>query len=889
MIEVRPERAQLFESALSRALDGDPQLLCIEGDPGVGKTSHLRALLSMATPFRVLSAYGFESSYRPAYGILEQLGIPRVSTDAGMAHNPAIAAQSLRRLIDGQSRGEPLLLAIDDAQWADQESLEALRLVLEGVRGDRLLVVVANRTLTRDQHRRWQRHCREPGAATVLRLDGINLAEATAIARSVGGEEATALAERLWRHTDGNPLHLRALLAEYQIGTLAELTELPAPSDVALDLNARLAAMDPSAAELLRGVAVLGSSWVDRIDAATVACVDDAHAAVDLLIGSGLLTVEADSALARVRIVHALTRAAIYQSIPDAHRRAMHRTAAATLTSQLARLEHAVAAVDRGDDTLASQLEAAAEGAHEASDYRREARLLQWAAQVATTPERRERDWLEAQLATVLSLDTRSVRARFTEIGWATDVARRVVVLAWLLVAENRIADARRTLEALPDGELESADPRTRSRILVLTAWTMLMSGYPTGRIKALLSQLPDGDLGDPALRGYHLRTTGQIAAREADFEHIRRDFEATPGHPAETPMRHTERLAWRGAVYALCGLAAEARRDLGEVVARIRGGRVDAGSGTSHALYGFALWQDAEIGLADVEFRAAADLAADLVHPLVQAALPLVPAVLGSLERADELLASSEAVLSDLPWHEAIALHAQASVVRCHADPDDAARTSCLPRLRSAFGTEVDSPANAEGAIWHLHIAMARIWAGELGQIDAHLRAIETDMIVPGWAAWARPWLLGLRDEAGNPRRACELLARAASASGRELPLYVAHLHRDLSRVALTLGDQSTANRAADVARDGYARIGATSYLAKLDARMGATGDPLAALSDRERAVASLLLGGLSYAQIAEELYVTRSTVAFHLGNIYAKTGVATRHELIRLVRASA
>jgi DNA-binding CsgD family transcriptional regulator len=58
--------------------------------------------------------------------------------------------------------------------------------------------------------------------------------------------------------------------------------------------------------------------------------------------------------------------------------------------------------------------------------------------------------------------------------------------------------------------------------------------------------------------------------------------------------------------------------------------------------------------------------------------------------------------------------------------------------------------------------------------------------------------------------------------------------------------------------------------------------------LSDRERDVVTLLLEGLSYPQIARELYVTRSTVAFHLSNAYAKTGATSRHELVQLVRAA-
>ena len=51
--------------------------------------------------------------------------------------------------------------------------------------------------------------------------------------------------------------------------------------------------------------------------------------------------------------------------------------------------------------------------------------------------------------------------------------------------------------------------------------------------------------------------------------------------------------------------------------------------------------------------------------------------------------------------------------------------------------------------------------------------------------------------------------------------------------------------------------------------------------LTDRERDVLALLVKGLSYAQIAGELFVTRSAVGFHLSNIYAKFDVRSRHDL--------
>jgi DNA-binding CsgD family transcriptional regulator len=41
-----------------------------------------------------------------------------------------------------------------------------------------------------------------------------------------------------------------------------------------------------------------------------------------------------------------------------------------------------------------------------------------------------------------------------------------------------------------------------------------------------------------------------------------------------------------------------------------------------------------------------------------------------------------------------------------------------------------------------------------------------------------------------------------------------------------------------------------------------------------------------MSYQQIGRELFITRSTVGFHLSRIYAKTATSTRHELVELIR---
>lgn len=858
----------------------------------MGKTTHLRAALEVADGFRVIESGCDEVAFRPAYGLLERLGVPRTVTDQGDPHAPAVAAQSLRRMIDDMLDDRPLAIAVDDAQWADPESLEAIRFVLERVAGDRLLVILTARPHPAGDQAPWPRRGDPSSATSLLTLDGIDRREADAIVHRVapGVRWPDDLVERLWRHTERNPMHLASLVAQYDPEQLTSLAELPAPREVARDLDRRLSAMDADAARLLRAAAVAGASWVDRFDVAAIAQIDDPTSALALLQDSGLVVTRSPAPLAEIRIVHALVRAAVYQSTPPAERRDMHRRASEAGLSAMQRLEHAVAAAERHDDALAGQLEDAALVAHQQGDHRRESQLWQWASHLTASAAERERRWLEAQLATVLARDTRTARARLDEHGDVGDVPRRDVLMAWLLIVENRFAEARHALEAVTPSALAQADLVVRVRWRMLMAWTMLASGYPVEPIRALLADLPDIAELDRALHAYYRRAAGEVALRSMDAEHWRHDLTAIPADARRTPMADTDKLVWRGSVYAVSGFVTEARRDLAETISRIRAGRVGGANGVPHALHALALWLDGEFERAHSELEAATGLSPEALHPLVQAALPLVPAVRGDTDRADTLLGETEAVLIDLPWKVPVSVHVLATIARLHAGPDDAARAACLPRLRARFGPEVASPHHTGQPLGQLHLGLAHLWAGELDDVEPHLVTIENDLIVPAWSRWSRPWLSGLRSErAGRLEEARRFLDVAVAAFTSDLPLYRAHVYADLARVSALTKDPDAAMGFADRSRRLYAALGATAYLAGApEAAPASDTDPLSALSDREREVAGLLLSGFSYAQIAEELYVTRSTVGFHVGRIYAKTGVESRPELVRHVRTA-
>jgi predicted ATP-dependent serine protease len=139
------EQLTAISAALEAARNGQPTVLSVLGMPGMGKTSLLREIATRASGFNVLEADGQESVYREPFALLQQLGVHVVQTPGGAPVDPLAATQGLRDLIDTLSPSGPVLILIDDLQWADQESVESLYWLVHRAHGDRLLVVVGFR------------------------------------------------------------------------------------------------------------------------------------------------------------------------------------------------------------------------------------------------------------------------------------------------------------------------------------------------------------------------------------------------------------------------------------------------------------------------------------------------------------------------------------------------------------------------------------------------------------------------------------------------------------------------------------------------------------------------------------------------------------------------
>ena len=359
------ERSRELE-ALTTALanvsaeDGG-RLALVRGEAGAGKTALVQRLCVEHSPtpplwgacdplFTPRPLGPFLDIARAAGGELEEL-----AETGAAAHE--VAAALLRRL----EEGPPTLLVVEDVHWADEATLDVLRLVARRIGGTRALVVLTHRDDELDRRHLLRSLLGELASiGAVLRIDVGPLSPAAvaelAEPHGVDGEE-------LHRRTSGNPFFVTEVLAAGG-ATLPESAR-----DAVLARANRLGA---AARELLETVAVLAPHaelWLLE------ALSPDSSASLEECLASGMLRTEPGRVLFR----HELARLAVEESLPPNERLALHRRALTALAkpprgeADLARLAHHAEAAGDGEAVLrfapAAAERAAALGAHrEAAD-----------------------------------------------------------------------------------------------------------------------------------------------------------------------------------------------------------------------------------------------------------------------------------------------------------------------------------------------------------------------------------------------------------------------------------------------------------------------------------------------------------------------------------------
>ena len=875
-----PENAlALIDGAIAAARAGEPVVVSLEGEAGYGKSALLREVTLRLDGFHLLHAAGEESAQDDRLQLLREWDA--VPEGAALPQHTLQAARLLADIVDRRQLTGPVALLVDDLQWIDPDSADALAALVKRAAGDRLLVVTAFRPLGR-RHAAWHRVVDAEGR--VIRLDGLDATAAAALVDTLAPDAPPPLAQWLREHTAGNPLHIRALLREHSAAELAALAargELPAPAELAARMDARVAQLDPDAARLLHALAVLGDTWSDVGTAAAVGGVEDAGAAVAVLRGEGLVRTERAAAAPQVRIFHGVVRAAVYDGIPLGQRRRLHGAAAARLPAAGDRLRHRVAAAAAPDEGLAADLEGHADALHERQQYREASRFLRLAAQASADPAAAERRSLDADFEAVLAHDLEET-AHVTE--GAEDSPHRRVAAAHRLSVTKDWVRAARLLSPLSEHDIAALSPRNAYRARVLRGWLVIATGRDPRTALPDLEAARASATPDPALQGTFTFAYGQVQqllAEKGDlwgFESERGTDRAALSASADGLAR----LSWRGAVYALTGITREAIDDLSLVTARISDGTIGFGDGVMYSLLGFAQWTAGEWRRASISIGLPLVSPLGAPHPAAVAVTPLAAVAEG--QPVGPAIAASRAARLAGPLPGAVYCGDMAAVAALAFAGSDAERRAWRAQRIADFG---DPLAHATGAVpylWFVTTGIAAAWAGDAAAADECAGRLAA---LPGgtWRAQAVAWLRAL---AAGVRGAANADALLAVGDLPGIASFQALLEADAASAAAAERHPAAARARAE-AEATLRGLGASGYAARLLPASGDTpaADPLAALSDREREVVALLLEGLSYAQIARELYVTRSTVAFHLSNAYAKTGATSRHELVQLVRA--
>ncbi|HTW20767.1 MAG TPA: LuxR C-terminal-related transcriptional regulator [Mycobacteriales bacterium] len=891
MIRWGEEVLGTLDAAVARAAGGTPTVLVVEGAAGLGKSTLLDTVGERAAGFTWLATEALETSAALPYDVLAGLGVDPTAATASGQLTTVLAAQRLRARIDDELSGDnPLLVTIDDLQWADSESVEALLAVVSRSAGDRVLIALASRALDAGQHPGWRRWSARPGRVERIELAGLSETLAVELVCERRPDIDRVTAARLWEHTAGNPLYLFGLVNEYAAGDLAQMRELPAPAEFSQWVTDHVAGLPEPARRLAAALSVLGGDWWPLRDAATVAGLSEPTASVTALVDAGLAESRPTATGEQMRLAHSLIRAATYRSLTASDRQTLHSRASAVVSGTSAALEHRAAAITGYDEDLAAELDSHAVSLRNQLSYRLAAHFHRLASAVTGDPAQRERLRLESLLDTLSNGDRATVRDQLDELDQLPATPLRDLVLAQLAQWERRARDAVTLLTPRSSPQPVAADAAwTQHRIEALLAWSRLSAGEPEKLIEQALTRMRCYDSYDPTFTRLAILTGAQLSARHASTPDQVAGLTELPNSPGAVPADQTLTLGWRGLVRSNTGQFALAVADLTEMTDRMQHGLADFGGGTYHAALARAQWFAGDWAMSRVNMRLALELGGDWPAPLllVSAALPAIG--VGDFDAADEAIATGRDITARSPWLEAVDQLWVVEVIRQHASGtiDAGLHSQVREPLEKVRRGEL-----TKNLVWHVHAGLAAVWARALDDAALCAQRLSAAAGRTDWSEAASAWVRGLAAEANGGGKTALAALRAATAQPlQSMPLYGAHIHVDHARVAHLMNDSSAAARSLELASTTYQQLGAASYLRHVDEIRKTTAAIKTAtlsLSDRERDVLALVTSGMSYAQIARNLFITQSTVGYHLGNIYAKADVSSRHELTELARQS-
>jgi DNA-binding CsgD family transcriptional regulator len=902
------ERARLA-TLRDDARDGRAGTLLLRGEPGLGKSALLDDLVAgTSDDVLVLRTQGVESEMplpfaalhrllRPVRVVVDTLPAPQARAlraafgeEDATGIEPFMVALAVLSVLTEAAEERPVLCVLDDAQWLDRATADAVLVAARRLGADRVAVVLAARDGEPNPF--------APDGIPALVLTPLSDADARALLASATGSAVPGdVADRVVELAAGNPLALVELPTSLSADALSGESPMPArlhlTSGVERVFLDRCRAMPQEVQTLLLVAAADDSGDVSAVSRAAEV-LGAGPGALDLAERSGLLLVDG----ARLQVRHPLVRSAVYQAATSGERREAHRALAEVLDAAGEpdrHAWHAAAAVDRPDASVVAALTSAGERAERRGGYAAAAAAYQRAAELTTgTAARAEQLYLAARNAWAGG-GTALARALSAQ---ARELADDPILRADLDRLRGRIevnvgsaVDAHRIFTGAV-GAVSDHDPNRALELAVASALLRTYGADSGARLE--VADLAEDASGDSTGRTPRSRSLGQLLRGL--------DLAAADDWQAALDAVRTARSHSAGTVdLDLLSHLGNAALHVGDDDAHLRSftamatGAREAGNGML-VLYALPRLGFSQLVTGDwAALRSAAEEARALAASIGQRQLAAAP--LGWLTLLDALQGGPperyEQLLTDV---DELASHPLGVL----ADPvHDLARW--------ARGTRAAHDGDASAALHHLgSIRLTTLHRlAVVDRIDAAVRAGDREQaaawvadLVPfadgtGWA-WAHAAvahgraLLAEPDDA--PAAFETALAHHARPGGRPYDRARTHLaYGELLRRSKRRVDARTHLRAA---LELFDDLRAEPMSARATQELRASGetarkrDPSTqlVLTPMERQVAQLVAQGMSNKDIAARCWVSPRTVAFHLRNIFTKAGVTSRGELAQL-----
>jgi len=905
---------EILEQLVTSARSGQSRVLVVRGEAGVGKTALLDYLVTLASPWRIVRAAGVESESECAFAALHRLcamlddrverlaGPQRGALEAAFGRqNPdgpdrfmvGMATLSLLSPVPGE---QPLICVIDDAQWLDPASAQALGFAARRLATGPVALILALRQPVADQYFA-DPYFADPYFAELPQLTLPPLADEDAkslLDARLTGPVDSGVRDRMLAEARGIPLRL------------LEAASAQAPEELAggFGLPAAVAASDPAGAAIARQLDTLPQAVRLLL---LIAAAEPAGSPVLVWRAADLLGVKAapeTSALtsaimefgAPLRFRHPLARSVVYWAASRAERQDAHLALAAGIDPRDDPHRHAwhLAHSSPGpDEDVAATLEALADSVAVRGGQAASAMFYEHAAiRTPNAPRGAKRALAAAAAKHLLGADGSALRLlAIAQAGPLDDLGRaRANLLHARLTACRVLTGGACGLLSRAARQLEALDPvlaregyrdalraalsmgrlAGRSRLLEVatavrsawTSWAVAGRGPSADLAEGLAILITEGvTVGAPAVRRALREIGGESAGSAAPL-------------PAQLEL-------------ACCAAAALWDH---EAWSRLSGLLVHEADRTgSLGVLPAALHHAAMARVVAGDFASAAALAgrAEAVAPAVDR--PVGP--YGSLALA--------------AWSGA-----KAEIARLVA----AVTPGMLARGEGQWLTAAD---------WATAVA-----SNGLGQYDQALAAAEeaADADELGLAAWSLAELVEAAARLGFPERAHDALDRLgelAKASGTDwasgllarsqalvsedataeesyreaiVLLVRAGLQAEAARARLLYGEwlrrhrrRADAREQLRAAHQAFATMGAAGFADRARRELMATGEVVRkrapetslALTGQEAQIARLAADGLTNLEIGVRLFLSKRTVEWHLAKVYAKLAVRSRRGL--------